>query len=159
MPACYPVTISCPACKQYGARTVMHCYNDCGLNLSRMNLLASTRPAYEQSWLSSSVSSMQLPSGASSCRKEAYTCWNQASSARVNNYGTRIDLILLADAAQPPVGERSFAACWVASNIEPERSGSDHAPAWADYDHPQPLAKAATPPALSSRFLFTGMLL
>lgn len=28
------------------------------------------------------------------CRPEAYTCWSQASGARCNNYGTRIDLIL-----------------------------------------------------------------
>ena len=33
------------------------------------------------------------------CRKEAYTCWSQASGARVNNWGTRIDLILAADGA------------------------------------------------------------
>ena len=33
------------------------------------------------------------------CRKEAYTCWQQASGARVNNWGTRIDLILAADGA------------------------------------------------------------
>lgn len=29
------------------------------------------------------------------CRSEAYTCWSTASSARVNNYGARIDFILL----------------------------------------------------------------
>ncbi len=29
-------------------------------------------------------------------RREAYTCWSTASGARINNYGTRIDLILAA---------------------------------------------------------------
>ena len=33
-------------------------------------------------------------------RKDAYTCWSQASGARVNNWGTRIDLILAADRAK-----------------------------------------------------------
>ncbi|KAK9829784.1 hypothetical protein WJX72_007901 [[Myrmecia] bisecta] len=45
-------------------------------------------------------------------RKDAYTCWNTATGARVNNYGTRIDLILAADAqraqhAQPPAAQTS----------------------------------------------------
>ena len=31
------------------------------------------------------------------CRSEAFTCWNVASGARVNNYGSRIDLLLAAD--------------------------------------------------------------
>ena len=33
----------------------------------------------------------------SACRSEAFTCWNVASGARVNNYGSRIDLLLAAD--------------------------------------------------------------
>lgn len=32
---------------------------------------------------------------------EAYSCWSQVTSARKNNYGTRIDLILAADPEQP----------------------------------------------------------
>ncbi|KAK9830809.1 hypothetical protein WJX74_008240 [Apatococcus lobatus] len=35
-------------------------------------------------------------------RTEAYTCWSTASGARVNNYGSRIDLILVAEPCQPP---------------------------------------------------------
>ncbi len=33
------------------------------------------------------------------CRQEVYSCWSTASGARVNNYGARIDLILLAEPA------------------------------------------------------------
>ncbi len=33
------------------------------------------------------------------CRQEVYSCWSTASGARVNNYGSRIDLILLAEPA------------------------------------------------------------
>lgn len=95
---------------------------------------------------------------APACRREAYTCWNQASSARVNNYGTRIDLILLADAVRQHAGRRPFEACWVASDIEPGRQGSDHAPVWADLEPHQPLVIAAAPPPLASRFLFAGVL-
>lgn len=91
-----------------------------------------------------------------SCRRQAYTCWNQASSARVNNWGTRIDLILLADTQLLSDDQQGFAEQWMAADIEPERQGSDHAPAWADLDPLQPLSLAATPPALSSRFLFPG---
>lgn len=31
------------------------------------------------------------------CRERAYTCWRTATGARVNNYGTRIDLMLAAN--------------------------------------------------------------
>ncbi|KAK9867360.1 hypothetical protein WJX84_005602 [Apatococcus fuscideae] len=34
-------------------------------------------------------------------RTEAFTCWSTASGARVNNYGSRIDLILVAEPCQP----------------------------------------------------------
>lgn len=37
-------------------------------------------------------------------RRQAYSCWSTASGARVNNYGSRIDLILAADAALPRPG-------------------------------------------------------
>lgn len=32
-------------------------------------------------------------------RQEVYSCWSTASGARINNYGARIDLILLAEPA------------------------------------------------------------
>ena len=34
-------------------------------------------------------------------RKEAYTCWSQASGARVNNWGARIDLIVGMEQTNP----------------------------------------------------------
>ncbi|KAK9791349.1 hypothetical protein WJX73_004407 [Symbiochloris irregularis] len=91
-------------------------------------------------------------------RTEAYTCWNQASGARVNNYGTRIDLILVADACCPDsrTSQRAFWECWTASDIQPERQGSDHAPVWAELDASIVLPSAAAPPALASRFLFNA---
>lgn len=53
--------------------------------------------------------------GSAACprRRQAYSCWSTASGARVNNYGSRIDLILAAEppvelAARPAAGE---AAC------------------------------------------------
>ena len=36
------------------------------------------------------------------CREEVYSCWSTASGARVNNYGARIDLILLAEPLAEP---------------------------------------------------------
>ena len=35
-------------------------------------------------------------------RAAAYTCWSTATGARNNNWGTRIDLVLVADPASPP---------------------------------------------------------
>ena len=135
------------------------------------------------------------------CRKEAFTCWNQASGARrlswlprtaawapalrpkdalqhacclepsqptqpaevqgcaagarVNNYGSRIDLILVADSALPaaPSGIREHLRH---ADIEPSWQGSDHAPAWADFGPGAVLCNCATAPALASRHLFTG---
>ena len=89
------------------------------------------------------------------CRREPYTCWNQASGARVNNYGSRIDLILAADApsCQPGQGARvHISFC----DISPERHGSDHAPVWADLTADTPLCRASTLPRLASKNLFTG---
>ena len=90
-------------------------------------------------------------------RAEAYTCWNTATGARANNWGTRIDLLLAADPAPgadaSPCATNSATALsadlqqaavaatqprprwrWVdamaAADVEGDRSGSDHAPAW-----------------------------
>ena len=89
------------------------------------------------------------------CRREAYTCWNQASGARVNNYGSRIDLILAADApsCQPGQGARAHISF---CDISPEWQGSDHAPVWADLTAHIPLCRAPMLPRLASKNLFTG---
>ena len=87
-------------------------------------------------------------------RQEAYTCWSTASSARINNYGTRIDLILAAG----PCGDagREFHASVVGGDIWMDAQGSDHAPAYADLAPSLPLAVGSVPPPLSSRYLYTG---
>jgi AP endonuclease 2 len=50
----------------------------------------------------------------------AYTCWSEATRARENNFGARIDLIL--------VDEELFHAHVVAANILCDVTGSDHCP-------------------------------
>eukprot|EP00198_Chlamydomonas_reinhardtii_P003572 XP_001692908.1 predicted protein [Chlamydomonas reinhardtii] len=47
--------------------------------------------------------------------RDAYTCWNTSSGARVNNFGSRIDLILAADGTP-------------GADIMVDFQGSDHAP-------------------------------
>lgn len=108
-------------------------------------------------------------------RAAAYTCWNTASGARNNNWGTRIDLVLVADphherspfsgaaagapnstAAQPVTGtpqsqppDRGTSWRWrdaaVAGDIMAEFRGSDHAPAWLEVDLAR-MPPLATPP-------------
>lgn len=88
-------------------------------------------------------------------RRGAFTCWNTASGARNHNWGTRIDLVLVAEPTVPARAAsgaiRSSSAedegaleahfggwTWedaiVAADIAPETRGSDHAPAWIDVD-------------------------
>ncbi len=87
-------------------------------------------------------------------RPEAYSCWSTASSARINNYGTRIDLILAAG----PCGDagRHFHASVTGGDIWMDAHGSDHAPAYADLAPSLPIAVGSVPPPLSSRYLYTG---
>lgn len=84
----------------------------------------------------------------------AYSCWSTASSARINNYGTRIDLILAAG----PCGDagREFHASVVGADVWMDAHGSDHAPAYADLAPSLRLAMGSLPPPLSSRYLYTG---
>ncbi len=46
-------------------------------------------------------------------RRDAYTCWQAASGARVNNYGSRIDFVLAAD------GTGASASDWVSGGVSP----------------------------------------
>lgn len=48
-----------------------------------------------------------------------YTCWNTKSKARQNNYGSRIDMILVSSSLQPTINE-----CVIRKDL----LGSDHAP-------------------------------
>ena len=58
-----------------------------------------------------------------SCAREAaYTCWSTASGARVNNWGTRIDLVLVSTAGGAAA---SLAAACTAADIMPEVRSSD----------------------------------
>jgi AP endonuclease 2 len=77
----------------------------------------------------------------------AYTCWSEATRARENNFGARIDLIL--------VDEELFHAEVIAANILCDVAGSDHCPisvelrAGAFGRH----MAVSTPPPFCSRFL------
>lgn len=51
------------------------------------------------------------------CREEVYSCWSTASGARVNNYGARIDLILLAEPANPAISQTDAAHEAVKSDV------------------------------------------
>lgn len=89
-------------------------------------------------------------------RPRAFTCWSTATSARVNNHGSRIDLILTAGLSvgrPPPFGvdgeqqpQQQAGCVWVAGgDIWPQQEGSDHCPVWADFacaeDMPFPCAE------------------
>lgn len=55
-------------------------------------------------------------------KREAYTCWNTKTSARLTNYGTRIDYILLSSDLLP-----ILESCEIISDYQ----GSDHCPVQA----------------------------
>lgn len=57
-------------------------------------------------------------------------------SARVNNYGSRIDLIITAglSVGAPPAAPGAGAGVWVsAAAVWQQYPGSDHCPTWADF--------------------------
>ncbi|BDA45375.1 probable DNA-(apurinic or apyrimidinic site) lyase 2 [Coccomyxa sp. Obi] len=88
-------------------------------------------------------------------RREAYTCWSTASGARINNYGTRIDLILAAGPDGAAAGA-DFHGLFTAADLWMDAQGSDHAPAWAELAPHACLAVADIPPPLCTRYQFTG---
>ena len=53
----------------------------------------------------------------------AYTCWSTTTGARATNYGTRIDYIAT---------DSRLAEQLVSSGIQPQVTGSDHCPVYAD---------------------------
>jgi hypothetical protein len=92
-------------------------------------------------------------------RREAYTCWSTASGARVNNYGTRIDLILAAGPATPGAAggnAADFHALFTGADIWADAQGSDHAPVWAELAPRARVPSADVPPPLASRYHFSG---
>ncbi|GMH41645.1 hypothetical protein BSKO_09555 [Bryopsis sp. KO-2023] len=89
-------------------------------------------------------------------RKKAFTCWSQASGARVNNYGTRIDMVLAAEGRGGPGGNAHFLQSFVDADIWSDKEGSDHAPVFAKMNFGKPLQTSDTPPTGSSRWLFPG---
>jgi exonuclease III len=58
-------------------------------------------------------------------RRDAYSCWNTQTQARLTNYGTRIDYILLSCNAGP------YLRC-TACDLLPNVMGSDHCPCVAE---------------------------
>ncbi|KAJ7561159.1 hypothetical protein O6H91_03G016700 [Diphasiastrum complanatum] len=110
-------------------------------------------------------------------RKEAYTCWSQASGAEEFNYGTRIDLILAAGPCTrylecPPKSSHDFVTCevddcdiltqfkrWKSDSLPRwlggstvKLDGSDHAPVYVQLK-PQPPLPRHDVPALAARFM------
>ena len=80
---------------------------------------------------------------------DAFTCWNVASGAQLNNYGSRIDYFLMDDA---------FVKFVRAVGVAQSHQGSDHAPvfcslasdAWPTFDARQPT------PELACSMLYPG---
>lgn len=89
-------------------------------------------------------------------RREAYTCWSTASGARINNYGTRIDLILAAG-PDGAAASADFHGLFTAADVWMDAQGSDHAPAWTELAPHARILVGDIPPPLSSRYLFTGL--
>jgi AP endonuclease-2 len=58
-------------------------------------------------------------------QREAYTCWETLSNARVNNYGVRIDYII----CDGQVSKEHLVDC----QIRPEIESSDHCPVMAEF--------------------------
>ncbi|CAN0052647.1 unnamed protein product, partial [Phaeothamnion confervicola] len=58
-------------------------------------------------------------------RRDAYTCWQTKTGARDNNYGSRIDYILISGGLRGAVTD---------SDVWPGTQGSDHCPVHAEFD-------------------------
>ena len=88
-------------------------------------------------------------------RREAYTCFSAATGARLTNFGSRIDHVLVAEAAEglgaPPL-LGALRACDIMGDVD----GSDHVPVFCDLDLDFEAAPRA--PALCSRRLLAGSL-
>lgn len=78
-------------------------------------------------------------------KTSAFTCWNTKMNCRENNFGTRIDYILV---------HKSLAATWLAKcDIQPDTLGSDHCPVVAVFCHNNYKTVPATkPPAFCTKY-------
>ena len=70
-------------------------------------------------------------------KSNCYTCWNSGLKARVNNYGTRIDYILLSKSSEPFIKS---------SKILSDIMGSDHCPILTEIDFNDILQSDVVPP-------------
>lgn len=70
-------------------------------------------------------------------RERAFTCWHTATNSRANNYGTRLDYVLV------NVGGEGLAGLVRECEIHPEVEGSDHCPVSAVFE-----VGASQPPPL-----------
>ena len=79
----------------------------------------------------------------------AFTCWNVASGAQLNNYGSRIDYFLMNDA---------FVKYVRAVGVAQSHHGSDHAPVFCSFSRDAwPMFDASQPtPALACSMLYPG---
>jgi AP endonuclease-2 len=109
---------------------------------------------------------------------EGYSCWNTASGARANNYGSRIDYILASSSAEQEEEEQErgrqqqaaaaddddadaaraaappppppFSSWFAACAVAQHVRGSDHAPVWCDVLLPPKVAAEAAVAAVAS---------
>lgn len=114
-------------------------------------------------------------------REKAYSCWNTKMNCRVNNYGSRLDLILSANAAggegadpgpaldrddggagpgpsssSPAAAAASTPALkWTGSDLLTDVLGSDHCPVFADLDALTTYRPPSKPPILSALNKYT----
>ncbi|CAF1053124.1 unnamed protein product [Adineta steineri] len=77
-------------------------------------------------------------------QREAYTCWETVSNARVNNYGVRIDYIICDGA----VSKSHLVNC----ERRPDIESSDHCPVIAEFNFTFKDRLQAKPPSICTKF-------
>jgi AP endonuclease-2 len=77
-------------------------------------------------------------------QREAYTCWETVSNARVNNYGVRIDYII----CDGSVSKLHLVDCQHRTEIE----SSDHCPVIAEFNFLFNDRSQAKPPSICTKF-------
>ena len=76
-------------------------------------------------------------------KARSYTCWNSGLNARVNNYGTRIDYVLV-----PKSFHHKIQYCEILADV----TGSDHCPVLAQLDIEDIVASEIVPPECTIHF-------